>query len=349
DQLETGYRARRFRTGGSLYLDLEDAAMFEGAYYDDGRLWLITSTTPLPASPDTTHLSYIPPSPLTSSWGFMLDTASRVPVIQGPLEDEVVLPDTCVPWPHGGYFSLGDVDGDGRDEIAGIVFHSYIGWATSDKKMMVTDADGTPLDGFPVVANFQSPVLMANLRDDIRPELVVAERGDIAVYSPEGQLLKRLGLHAQPDELFLFHTADGKVGLANGDRIHWFEPSHLNPQWVTLEGRHSQSRYSLNDGTHLVPQPTVLDKARVYNYPNPVTEGHTTIRFYTGSASLATIHIYTIDGLLVVKKQLSNLATNGYNEWVWEVGDNPSGLYYAVVEVAGADKVSALIKIAIVR
>ncbi|MFB0516542.1 MAG: hypothetical protein ACETWG_08055, partial [Candidatus Neomarinimicrobiota bacterium] len=42
DQLETGYRARRFRTGGSLYLDLEDAAMFEGAYYDDGRLWLIT-------------------------------------------------------------------------------------------------------------------------------------------------------------------------------------------------------------------------------------------------------------------------------------------------------------------
>jgi len=218
--------------------------------------------------------------------------------------------------------------------------------------MIVVNADGKSLDGFPVQGDFQSYALIANLKDDIRPELVVVESGDIAIYSPEGRPLARLGLRADPDDLFLMHFfADSLVGLANGDRIHWFKrkPDQQNPQWVTPQGRHSRSRYSLNDGEHTVPQPAVLDKARVYNYPNPVTEGRTTIRFYTGTASRATICIYTVDGLLVTKEEITGLAVNDYNEWLWEVGNNPSGLYYAVVEVQGSETVSALVKIAVVR
>ena len=178
---------------------------------------------------------------------------------------------------------------------------------------------------------------------------MVVESGDIAIYSPEGRPLARLGLHADPSDLFLLHANSDSVGLANGDRIHWFKPKEQNPQWVTPQGRHSRSRYSLNDGEHTVPQPAVLDKDRVYNYPNPVTNGRTTIRFYTGTASRATIRIYTVDGLPVAEKEISDLAVKDYNEWVWVVGDNPSGLYYAVVEVEGSEKATALVKIAVVR
>ncbi len=98
-----------------------------------------------------------------------------------------------------------------------------------------------------------------------------------------------------------------------------------------------------------VAQPSVLDRARVYNYPNPVTDGRTTIRFYTGSAASATIRIYTVDGLSVTQETIAPLAANDYNEWVWVVGDRPAGLYYAVVEVEGSSRVSALVKIAVVR
>ncbi len=349
DQLEDGYRARRFLADGTVHLDTTDTVAYGGAYFNEGLLWVVTPETPLPPPLDTTHIAYIAPPQVSFSWGYLLDNIDRAAVVQGPSGDVAALPDSLIYWPHGGYVSLGDVDGDGLDEIVGVQFHTYIGWATSDKKMSVIDADGTSLDGFPVIDIFLSPALLANLEGDIRPELVVVENGDIAIYSPEGRPLTRLGLHAEPDELFLMHLPPDSVGLANGDRIHWFEPKKQNPQWVTPQGRHSRSRYSLNDGQHTVDQPDVLDQARVYNYPNPVTEGRTTIRFYTGTASRATIRIYTVDGLLVTKKVITDLAVNDYNEWLWEVGDNPSGLYYAVVEVEGLEKVTALVKIAVIR
>jgi len=247
--------------------------------------------------------------------------------------------------------ALGDIDGDGLDEIVSADFSKCLKAVSVLEEELFAEF-GIAVDGFPVTGDFSGPILIANLMDDIRPELVVVESGDIAIYSPEGQPLTRLGLHAEPDDLFLMHFfADSLVGLANGDRIHWFnlDPEDQNPHWVTPQGRHSRSRVSLNDGTVKVPQFAVLDKSRVYNYPNPVTKGVTRIRFFTGTASKATIRIYTVDGLLVKKKELTNLAVNDYNEWRWVVGDNPSGLYYAVVEVEGADNVSALVKIAVVR
>jgi hypothetical protein len=175
------------------------------------------------------------------------------------------------------------------------------------------------------------------------------ESGDIVVLSPEGVELERLGLRTAPENLFLIPATDGKVGIANGDRIHWFTPESQNLQWVTYQGRHSRNRQSLNDGILRAAQPAILDRSRVYNYPNPVTDGKTTIRFYTGQASRGTIRIYTVDGLAVEQVELADLVTNGYNEWVWNVGDNPGGLYYGVVEVQGSARVSALIKIAVVK
>ena len=350
DQLEDGYRARCFLADGTVHLDTTDIVAYGGAYFNEGLLWVVTPETPLPSSPDTAHMAYIAPSQVSFSWGYLLDNTGWAAVVQGPSEEIAALPDSFIHWPYGGFVSLGDLDGDGLDEIAAIQFHTYIGWETADKDMIVADANGTPLDGFPVTDKFLSPVLLANLEGDIRPELVLVESGDIAIYSPEGQSLTRLGLHADPLDLFLLHTGGNSVGLANGDRIHWFYPDEQNPQWVTPQGRHSRSRYSLNDGTIKISQPAVLDQTRVYNYPNPVTDGRTTIRFYTGQASWATIRIYTVDGLLVTRSgKIPNLATNDYSEWVWDVGNNPSGLYYAVVEVEGNEKVSALVKIAVVR
>ena len=93
----------------------------------------------------------------------------------------------------------------------------------------------------------------------------------------------------------------------------------------------------------------MLDKSRVYNYPNPVTGGRTTIRFYVGQGRSASIRIYTVDGRTVAKGEIPSLWQNNYNEWVWIVGSNAGGLYYGLVKIDGSDSESALIKIAVVR
>ena len=241
----------------------------------------------------------------------------------------------------------GDLDGNGTLDVVKLRYNPLI---KDDRPTLVAvTTEGILLDGFPAYGNFLSQVLMANLTGDARPELVVWESGDLLILSPEGAVWQRLGLHANLDEIFLMHTADGRVGLANGDRIHWFTPEEQNPQWVTLQGRHSRYPASLGDGQVKVAQPDVLDKSRVYNYPNPVTGSRTTIRFYTGDATRASIRIYTVDGLAVAKVEIPSLISDGYNEWIWEIGDNPGGLYYGVVEVQGSKTVSALIRIAVIR
>ncbi len=316
--MDPGYLAQRYLPDGTLEFSLADTVRVARIgvpsvhpHFDIGKLTIWVEDNPVPLPPDTTRVRY-----LASPLSFM---------------------DIYPYWVSGG-----DIDGDGYDEQVEVPMQA-------PSTLTVRNDNGIVLDGFPVEGDLRGVVLIANLTGDIRPELVVVESGDIAIYSPEGHEQLRLGLQTAPDELFLMHTSDGHVGLANGDRIHWFEPDSLNMQWVTPQGRHSRNRRSLNNGQDKVPQPAVLDKGRVYNYPNPVTAGRTTIRFYTGSATRANIRIFTIDGLPVEDITLTNLATNDYNEWVWQVGDNPSGLYYAVVEVEGARTESALVKIAVVK
>ena len=357
DSTQAEYTARRYQENGSPYPPLSDTVRVEAVYFNDGRLYIGVRDSVMPGSPDTTYIEYFQVhyedgSPVIASWGYLEDNETRSPITLGTPDEDGVDSGPDLPWVRSIPPSLGDVDGDGLDEIVAFIYRTMADTleVAPTYRMIAVNSSGTVLDGFPVHGNFiPSPVLIANLEDDIRPELVVVENGDIAIYSPEGRPLTRLGLHAESDELFLMHLPPDSVGLANGDRIHWFEPKKQNPQWVTPQGRHSRSRYSLNDGQHTVDPPDVLDQARVYNYPNPVTEGRTTIRFYTGAASQATIRIYTVDGLPVAEKVITDLAVNDYNEWLWEVGDNPSGLYYAVVEVEGSQKVSALVKIAVVR
>ncbi len=318
--MNPGYLAQRFLPDGTLEFSRADTVRVATIWvtplvhphFDAGKLTIWVEDNPVPPPPDTARIRYLA-SPLSV---IDIDTYRQV--------------------------SAGDIDGDGNDE-------NVVVYEQAPSTLTVRNDNGIVLDGFPVEGDLRGVTLIANLTGDIRPELLVDESGDIVIYDPEGREQLRLGLHAEPYELFLMHTSEGRVGLANGDRIHWFEPEAHNPQWVTHQGRHSRNRVSLNDGQVKVPQPAVLDKARVYNYPNPVTGGKTTLRFYTGSATRASIRIFTIDGLPVEDITLTNLATNDYNEWVWQVGDNPSGLYYAVVEVVGAQTESALVKIAVVK
>ena len=85
-----------------------------------------------------------------------------------------------------------------------------------------------------------------------------------------------------------------------------------------------------------------------YNYPNPITKGYTTFRFYVNDENQVKINIYDINGLKVESFKASQINQNEYNEIKWNNIKNLSaGLYYA--EVIFENRNSELIKLAIIQ
>jgi hypothetical protein len=89
---------------------------------------------------------------------------------------------------------------------------------------------------------------------------------------------------------------------------------------------------------------------RAYNYPNPVYEGSTNIRYYVAEDSKINIKIFDLAGDFVA--ELNDEAQGGMdNETVWNVGDIQSGVYLARIEAnsTGGKTEQAVIKIAVVK
>jgi hypothetical protein len=88
---------------------------------------------------------------------------------------------------------------------------------------------------------------------------------------------------------------------------------------------------------------------RVYNWPNPVYDNKTAIRFYVAQDAQVSIRIFDLAGDLV--SELSGSARGGIdNEISWDVSDIQSGVYFARVEAsASGGNGNAVIKIAVVK
>ena len=101
---------------------------------------------------------------------------------------------------------------------------------------------------------------------------------------------------------------------------------------------------SLNRQTNFFPV------ERAYNYPNPVYEGKTFIRYYVSEDSKINIKIFDLAGDYVA--ELNNEAYGGMdNETIWDVSGIQSGVYLARIEaVSNSGKTeSTIIKIAVVK
>lgn len=89
---------------------------------------------------------------------------------------------------------------------------------------------------------------------------------------------------------------------------------------------------------------------RAYNYPNPVYEGTTNIRYYVSEDSKINIKIFDLAGDFVA--ELNDDAQGGMdNETVWNVGNIQSGVYLARIEAnsTSGKTEQAVIKIAVVK
>ncbi len=88
---------------------------------------------------------------------------------------------------------------------------------------------------------------------------------------------------------------------------------------------------------------------RAYNYPNPVYEGTTNIRYYVSEDASVNIKIFDLAGDYVA--QLNDEAQGGMdNETVWDVSNIQSGIYFARIEATSNSQTEqVVIKIAVVK
>lgn len=119
--------------------------------------------------------------------------------------------------------------------------------------------------------------------------------------------------------------------------------------WSTLHADARNSRQAPLAGQMVQPASAFFPEARCYNWPNPVYDGSTRIRFFVSHDADVTVAIYDLAGDKVA--ELKERAVGGMdNEILWDVRDIQSDVYLAKVTAeASGKKGEKIIKIAVVK
>jgi len=257
--------------------------------------------------------------------------------------------------------AIGDINRDGSKDI--VVF--------SGSSVNVYNRTGASLDNFPITVVSSTPLtappVIADIDGDGDFDIVGATRdGLVVAYDKNGKQpagfplqagvgmqsiavvdVPTASLSATGIGLVVSSTDDGGVsgwmtGLISG-------PLQFTKPWP-------QYQYDAgNTGLDMFPpsgnslSAAFFPPNRAYNWPNPVYDGRTYIRYYVSEDASVSIKIYDLVGDLV--DELNTHGTGGLdNEVVWTTGNVESGVYFARIEAQGAGKNGiAIIKVAVVK
>jgi len=249
-------------------------------------------------------------------------------------------------------FSLSDLKRDGNNYIA----------INSSSDIITYNFNGSIGDNFP--ASFENEFVRTvnpvsvDFEGDGNSEIIsVSFDGNIfAVDGGTGKLVPGFPISigdtiiATPS----IFNYDGKTSLIAANK------SGLLEAWIigSVEGDISwKERFADNENTSFIDAAENTNRineffpsGRAYNYPNPVYDGETFIRYYVSEDSKINIKIFDLAGDYVA--ELNDDARGGMdNETKWSVADIQSGVYLARIEATSNSGKSeyVIIKIAVVK
>jgi len=257
--------------------------------------------------------------------------------------------------------ALADVDGDGIRDI--VVF--------SRDRMCVYNISGASLDYFPIKnlsgAPFISAPVVADVDGDGSVEVIGASiDGLVVAYDRSARPAPGFPLQAGTGGISVLafeipspSLSEVGIGIAAGsDRgsvCAWKTGSVHGPgaavqmPWPQYQrdARHSGLATEPLAGSPIASE--FFPASRAYNWPNPVYDGMTHIRYFVKENAAVTIKVFDLAGDLV--KELSGPGIGGVdNEVEWNVGDVQSGIYFARIEANGASGNGvAVVKVAVVK
>jgi hypothetical protein len=251
--------------------------------------------------------------------------------------------------------AVGDIDRDGRKDII----------LLAGQRLYVLNQAGVSLDGFPVrlsqADSFVGAPVVVDVDGDGRFEvLTLTDRGLLIGFESNGRVKEGFPIQATAGggaSLAAFRTSGDRLGLVVTSESGEVRAMELNSSYAASRvvwSQHLRDALHTNRDPSTTPSPvqrysTFLPRESVYNWPNPVYESSTNIRFYLESNASVTVKIFDLAGSKVTEFRVQGIGGID-NEVTWEVGDVQSGVYLAHVEAVGNGRSeTAVIKIAVVK
>ena len=264
-----------------------------------------------------------------------------------PLCENIIQPlgyidsvNVSIPVPQA--LSLGDLDGDRLDEIITI----------EEGDIIARNSNQTLVNGFPLKGDFTGIPLIANILSlqDTIPEIICREGDDIVILSNRGERIRHLSSFASKQPLALVPFWNGKMALIDGSRLFLFDLDLGHSYWLNPNSRPSGFPLSLSTGDHFEPDISRKIRTEAYNYPNPITEGSTTFRFFVRSseATEVKVNIYDAAGYLVEDNLINDQLTHyEFNEIPWNNIQLDAGLYFAEIKPNSGS--SELVRLVVIK
>jgi FG-GAP repeat. len=248
---------------------------------------------------------------------------------------------------------LADVNKDNHQEVIFV----------ADGKLFAVNSSGVMLDNFPltVPAGIVSIPVAADINNDgVMDILVVNSLGDVYAYGTNGKIVEGFpfktgaAVNSSP-AFFNYHDTLAFAVYGKDGYLYAYKTLYqYTPQNILWKNINNDRYFSNNNFYGITSTPVVysekLPKDRAYNWPNPVYDSKTYIRYYiNGSGSGTTVKIVDLAGNLITKLTGTSYS-NTDNEVVWDVSSVQSGVYYGIIEsTIDGSLEKRVIKIAVIK
>jgi hypothetical protein len=247
---------------------------------------------------------------------------------------------------------LADLNRDGKQEIL----------IVADGKIYALNGNGVLLDNFPVDfgKKVTSGISVADINNDGNYDIIFCTYdGDLYAYGMNGETVGGFPVKAGTDTYSTpsIINLSGNFGILvyGGDGyLYAFRTGFTYDESKVIWKNYLKDRHYSNNNFKSEIVPPVfsekLPKDKVYNWPNPVYDNNTFIRYYlNGNANEVIIKIVDLSGELITTLNGTSFS-NSENEVAWNVSEVQSGIYYGIVEAnIDGSKVIRTIKIAVVK
>lgn len=248
----------------------------------------------------------------------------------------------------------GDVDHDGYPDI--IIGGTNAIYAFNHKLILKTDFPVEVNDRFPD-DDIIAPPVIADIESGGWPEIIFPTMvGNVYSFGLEMSYGFPLsgGERGAGSPVLFSDSTGGKLGYLGADG--WFYTWDVSLDTVTnywpMGGHDPAGTFAFNQSKLVEPSQytNVFPEERFYNYPNPVVDGSTRIRYFLGEDAVrVNMKIYDLSGLEIAK--LTGPTSGGTDhEREWNCSNVTPGVYRCMIEVDfGGHTETAFTDIAVIR
>ena len=247
-----------------------------------------------------------------------------------------------------GSLAFADVNNDGQTDILigtdrGLYAYNWNGVIIENFPLKTLD--GGKVVGSPIVAKLTGSASVGIIFG--------SSNGQIYGYDGNGNILK--GFPVQTGGLVSSLAFSGNLlaAASTDSSIYVWRLGNIfdstNIMWKGFLADEYHSNYVVSTSAIASKSTELLPSSFAYNWPNPVYDRTTNIRYYLSKSAAVTIKIYNMAGELIDDFSGPGIA-NLDNEVQWDVSKVQSGVYFAQIRAnAGGEEKTAIIKIAVVK